>query len=299
MVHAYIGTAFWGTATCTVSAPWILGGKGDGVVVAVCGMRQRPYTPPSRRSVANAWPWKKAGGAGLVLLALVALASIAFGADRDGAVRAGLDAGAVVEMHAVGAARAGRAAGAVAADQAVVPTDATGALAGITGLVDPAGAGKREAALPAVGAWGVFNEAAESVAVFTVAAILVEEHAAVALEAVLTVLAGAVLADLAVGNGGVSLGRALAAVIDGGDDQEPAGLAGERFGAPTLELTNSGSRKVRRARRDALAVEQVGTIAADAAGVATHRPHTEMARALEASAAFAGHGTGLDPAALA
>ena len=136
---------------------------------------------------------------------LLALATVAVGADRRRAVRAAVNAGTIAQHLGVGAARAGRAAGVVAADQAVVPTDTTGALAGIAGLVNPIGTGEREAAHPAVGAWGVFNEAAESVAVFTVAAILVEEHAAVALEAVLTVLAGAVLAALAVGSVSVEM----------------------------------------------------------------------------------------------
>ena len=62
----------------------------------------------------------------------------------------------------------------------------------------------------------------------------------VALQAVLTILAGAVLADLAVGDGRVALGGALAAVVDWWVDDETSRLAEERFGAAALELTDAG-----------------------------------------------------------
>ena len=129
-------------------------------------------------------------------------------------VTAVVDAHAVAEEPAVGAPETDRTSLAILADDAVVAAHRPRALAGVASLVEPAGAREWGAALAAVIARCVFNEAAESVAVGTVAAILVEEHPAGALEAVLSVLAGAMLADLAVGNGGVSLGRTLAAVVD-------------------------------------------------------------------------------------
>ena len=71
----------------------------------------------------------------------------------------------------------------------------------------------------------------------------------VALEAVLAVLAGAVLADLTVGDGGVALGGALAPIVDGLTD-EAAALAGERLGTSPLELTDAGGCQVRRTGRN-------------------------------------------------
>ena len=58
----------------------------------------------------------------------------------------------------------------------------------------------------------------------------------VAFGAVLAVLAGAVLTDLALGDGVVGIVRALAAKSDRWFDDEPGGLAGERHHAAPLEL---------------------------------------------------------------
>ena len=84
----------------------------------------------------------------------------------------------------------------------------------------------------------------------------------VALQAVLTVLSGAMLADLAVGDGRVALVRALAAVVDRRVDDEPGRPAEERLGAAALELTDAGRGELRRAGLDAVAVQQIPAIAA-------------------------------------
>ena len=65
-------------------------------------------------------------------------------------------------------------------------------------------------------------------------------HSAVALQAMLAILASAVLADLTVGDGRVALVGALAAVVDWWVDDETSRLAEERFGAAALELTDAG-----------------------------------------------------------
>ena len=77
----------------------------------------------------------------------------------------------------------------------------------------------------------------------------------VALEAVLAVLAGAVLADLAVGDGGVAVIVTLAAVVDWRIDDEPGRPAEERLGAAALEQADAGRSKLRRAGCDAVAVQ--------------------------------------------
>jgi len=84
----------------------------------------------------------------------------------------------------------------------------------------------------------------------------------VALQAVLTVLSGAMLADLAVGDGRVALVRALAAVVDRRVDDEPGRPAEERLGAAALELTDAGRGGLRRAGLDTVAVQQIPAIAA-------------------------------------
>ena len=202
----------------------------------------------------------------------VALETVATVADNNLVPSASVDAFTVAQDLGVGAPRATDTARTVAADQTVILSNAPGALAGVAGLVCAIGTDERGAALPAVGAWCVFNKAAESVAVGTVAAILVEEHAAIALEAVLTVLAGAVLADLAVGNGGVALGRALAAVVDRRFDHEPAVAAGEWLGAPPLELADPGGCLARRAGLVAVALQQIPALATDLATASQHIP---------------------------
>ena len=143
---------------------------------------------------------------------LLALAALAAGADGVGAVRAGLDAGTVAQHLGVGAPRACDAVVMVEADGAIVPSDAPGALAGVAGLVDPVGAGEGGAALPAVVARCVFDEAVEAGAV-GVAPVVArpEEGAAEAPGAVGAVLVGAEGAELA-GRRGHVVVRALAAV---------------------------------------------------------------------------------------
>ena len=94
------------------------------------------------------------------------------------------------------------------------------------------------------------------------AAVVVQELAGVARGAVLAMLAGAVLADLAVGNGGVVLGGALAAVVDRRVDDEPGRPAEERLGAAAFELTDAGRRELSRARIDTVTVQQIPAIAA-------------------------------------
>ena len=84
----------------------------------------------------------------------------------------------------------------------------------------------------------------------------------VALQAVLTVLSGAMLADLAVGDGRVALVRALAAVVDRRVDDEPGRPAEERLGAAAFELTDAGRRELSRARIDTVTVQQIPAIAA-------------------------------------
>jgi len=73
----------------------------------------------------------------------------------------------------------------------------------------------------------------------------VQESAAEAPDAVLTMLARPVLTDLAAGNGGVVLSRAFATVADALPD-DPTSPAGERIGAPALEQANSGRCQVQR-----------------------------------------------------
>ena len=109
---------------------------------------------------------------------------------------------------------------------------------------------------------GVLDHPGQPVAVVALAPILPQEHPGVTLEAVLAVLAGAVLADLAVGDGGVVLGRALAAVVDRRVDDEPGRPAEERLGAAALELTDAGRGELRRAGLDAVPVQQIPAIAA-------------------------------------
>jgi len=117
---------------------------------------------------------------------------------------------------------------------------------------------------------GVCDHAIETVAVLPRASILPEEAAAVAPLAVLAVLAGAVLADLAVGNGGVLFGRALAAVADRRLDHEPAAAAREWLGAAALELADPGRGEPRRARRNTGTVQKIPAITADLTSTAAH-----------------------------
>jgi len=138
------------------------------------------------------------------------------------------------------------------------------------GIVGPIGTGERCTALPAERSRGVCDHAIETVAVLPRASILPEEATAVAPLAVLAVLAGAVLADLAVGNGGVGFGRALAAVADRRLDHEPAAAAREWLGAAALELADPGRGEPRRARRNTGTVQKIPAITADLTSTAAH-----------------------------
>lgn len=129
---------------------------------------------------------------------------------------------------------AGRAAHAIAAADAVVAADAAGALTRHALLVLSGRARKCRAAFAGVAPSVVLNNTFEAVAVRPIAPVPMEEATAVALDAVLTVLAGAVLACLAGSNGRVVVCAALAAVGDV-DPDEPAGPAGEGFRTPALE----------------------------------------------------------------
>ena len=143
---------------------------------------------------------------------LLALATVAVGADRRRAVRAAVNAGTITQHLGVGAPRASDAARMVAANGAIVPSDAPGALARVPGLVDPVGADEGRAALPAVVARRVFDEAVEAVAVGVAPAVArPEEGAAEAPGAVRANLVGAEGAELA-GRRGHVVVRALAAV---------------------------------------------------------------------------------------
>ena len=172
--------------------------------------------------------------------------------------------------------------------QAVVPANAPGALAVVAGLVNPAGASERGTALASVAPGAVLDHPAQSVAVVALATVLEKELPAVAFGAVLPVLAGAVLANMAVGNGSVVLVRALATVVDWRVHDDPAGLAGERVGAAALELTDAGGSELHRARRDTIAAEQVPAVAAYTAGVARGRTVTPVAALIQAPTARAG-----------
>ena len=92
-------------------------------------------------------------------------------------------------------------------------------------------------------------------------------NAAVALGAVLTMLAGAVLADLARCDCTVVVGRALAAVVDGHADK-PTRLAGEWVGAAALEQADAGGRLGHGAACHAGTVNEERAVSADPAGVA-------------------------------
>jgi len=83
---------------------------------------------------------------------------------------------------------------------------------------------------------------------------------------VFAMLAGAVVADLACGDGRVVFSGALAPVADSLAN-DSAGLADERLRTATLELTNTGGRQGRRAGLKACTSHEVPAVAADAAGV--------------------------------
>ena len=163
-------------------------------------------------------------------------------------------------MHAVATAGAAGSHGTKSADHAV-PADRPRALAPRAVVIEPVGAGEARPALPAVAPWHVFDEPGQAVAAVA-APVLEQEAAAVASGAVLTVLAGAVLADLTRRDGGVVIGGALAAVGDVLPDNS-AGLAGKRLGAPALELTDAGGCQVRTAGLLTVAVQEVPAITAD------------------------------------
>ena len=162
------------------------------------------------------------------------------------------------------------------ADAAVVLTDGPRTLAVPAFLVDPICASEGGAALAPIRSRIVLDHAVETVAVLPRASILPEEPTAVAAQTVLAVLTSAVLAALAVGNGGVVLGRALAAVVDRRIDNEPAVAAVEGLGAPALELADTRGCQIRRAGFVTVALQEIPTVAADlAADVVTTHTGTE------------------------
>lgn len=111
-------------------------------------------------------------------------------------------------------------------------------------------------------------------------------------------LAGAVVAELALGDGRVVFSGALASVADRLAN-ESAGLADERLRTATLELTNTGGRQGRRAGLEAFSIHEVPAIAADAAGVTGGDTVAEVTVGVVAPAVRAGLGPSLDPPALA
>ena len=241
--------------------------------------------------------------------ALNALASVAIAAkvafNRGGTIGAPLhptSTKAVVEVPIVGAAQAPSTVSTVIADCAVMPTvvgaDAPGANAVAALLVHPVGAREGRAALPTVAARVVFNQAG-AIAVIALAPVLKKELAGVAFGAVLAVLAGAMLADLAVGDGSILLVGALAAKANRRFDDEPAGPASERCHAAPLELPNAHRGHAGRAGRDASGIEEIEAVAADSAGVSRHDPVAVVAVSVEAPAVGTGLRPGLNAAALA
>ena len=115
----------------------------------------------------------------------------------------------------------------------------------------------------------------------------------------LAILAGAVLADLAVGDGRVALISALAAVVDRRVDDEPGRLAEEGLGTAALELADAGRGELSWASLDTIAGQQVPPVTADPAGVARGGAVAPVAARVHAPTAGAGLGAGLDLAALA
>ena len=131
------------------------------------------------------------------------------------------------------------------------------------------------------------------------APIVVKKLAGVAAPAMLAVLAGSMVADLAVGDRRVVLGGALAAIVDWRVDHQPGQLAGKWLGAPPFEQPDPGRCQVGRARLDTVVVQQVPTIATDPAGVARREPGAEVAVLVQAPAAQVDERPGLNPATFA
>ena len=134
-----------------------------------------------------------------------------------------------------------------------MPADRPRALAVIAASIGAVRAHERRPALPAVGARVVGDHSNEAVTA-SQAPVLVQILAAVAPEAMLPVLASAVLADVAGGDGGVALGSALAPVVYWRLHNEPARLARKRLGTAALEQTNAGRCQPGWARLDTGAV---------------------------------------------
>ena len=141
------------------------------------------------------------------------------------------------------------------ADRAIRPSDRPRAPTHRAALVEPVCAVKRRAALASERRSRVRYHPIEPVAALS-APVLPHELASVAAGAVLAVLAGTMLACLAVGNGGVALGCALAAMADVPAD-DPERLARERREASPLEEPDAGRGHVRRTRLNTFAGKQI------------------------------------------
>ena len=146
-------------------------------------------------------------------------------------------------------------------------------------------------------AWRVGDHSSAVAVVVAPVVTLPEERAAEASGAVGAVLVGAEGAKLAGGRGHVVV-RTLAAVVDVRAD-DAAVLALERRHAAALEVTDAERGRASRAGRDAGAVEQVPTVAAHPAAVTLGAAVAVVAAVVEAPAAGAGLGPGLNPPALA
>ena len=110
----------------------------------------------------------------------------------------------------------------------------------------------------------------------------------VAGHAVLPVLAGPVLAAVAIGNGGVALVGALAAKahpLTKFAEYRP-GLTSERRQAPPAPEADAGGRHLGRAALDALAIQEVPPVTAPAADVSGDSPVAVVAVVVETAAAL-------------
>ena len=128
------------------------------------------------------------------------------------------------------------------------------------------------------------------------AAVFIEIPLVVASQTVLAVLACAVLADLALRNGQVTLSGALASEADVNAD-EATRPADKRGGTPPLEKTDPRRRQASRAGSNTFGVQQIRPVSADATGVAGDSPLTEVASAIKTATILAGQHTTLNTAA--
>ena len=188
----------------------------------------------------------------------------------------------------------------IATNQAVVFANIPGTFAAVAGGVGSIGASERRAALAAVVARCICDEAS-AVAVID-AALVVQELATEAALAALAVLVGAEVAELA-RRCCHFVGGALAAIAEAGVGEagieNPTVCAGEWVLAAALEAPDAERRFAGRARLNTRIVEQVPAVAADPAGVAPGVPAAVLTVVVDAPAAGSGLRARLDPATFA